>query len=366
MIRHKSLFFYGWLIALACMLLHFCTAGMTCLGFSLHAAALRESLGFSHRQIAAVHTIRSLFSLISLPFVERFYRRVSLRSGLSLTCLTLGLAYLGFACSKSPWQFDLLALVMGFAYSFGGAVPITILLHSWLTTRRGTASSTALCGAGLFSMAAPLLVELLIERIGLQNTFLVEGGCVIGVSLLLLLVLRNTPAEINLTPYDKGGGNGGSMEKPAVWEGTVRRALGLIMAASFFLGCVGAPGSTTISIHLNLTGHSGTLAAAAVSVFGILLTAGKFAYGFLTDRYGAVRVNLPFFACWTAGLFLIAFPENFLPAQLLFAMAIYGFGNSLTTVGIPVWIENHSTEDKFETNRTIRIFAKGYDKSGPR
>lgn len=341
--------FYGWVIALACLLLHFAAGGMTGLGFSLHAPYLREALGLSNSQLALIPTFRCLATMAALPLAERLSRRCSLRRMLSLSCLALAAVFGGFAFCRAALPFCLLAIGMGAVYAFGTTVPITVLLHRWFHGRRGTAASLALSGAGVCSIAAPPAVALLIDRLGLQRAFLWEAAAIALLALLLFLLLRDSPEEMGLRPLD-----GPTPESPAPRPKTTGRkgdrGLGLLLAASALAGCVGSPSSTNLSLHFVTEGIPYAVAAAAVSLYGLALTAGKLSYGVLTDRLGARRVNAFFFACWAMAQGLTIFVAGQWRALLFTAALLHGIGNSLATVGLPVWTENFSSEEDFSRN----------------
>lgn len=341
--------FYGWVIALSCLLLHFAAGGMTGLGFSLHAPYLREGLGLTNAQLALIPTFRCLATMAALPLAERLSRHCSLRRMLSISCLVLAAVFWGFALCKTALSFCLLALVMGAVYAFGTTVPITLLLHRWFHSRRGTAASLALSGAGVCSIAAPPAVALLIDRFGLQGAFFREAACIALLAVLLFLLLRDTPQEMGLEPLEgpapetvpRQGRTSGKAAPSAIW---------LLLAASALAGCVGSPSSTNLSIHFVTEGIPYTLSAAAVSLYGLSLTAGKLSYGLLTDRLGAPRVNAFFFICWAAAQGMTIFVTGQWQALLFTTALLHGIGNSLATVGLPVWAENFSTEETYGRN----------------
>lgn len=167
---------YAWIVCVVCLLLHFCTAGMTTIGFSLHGPYLRDQLGLSNTQVSMVPTIVSLAAMVSLPAASYFYKKFSLRVGTTLSCLLLAISYAGFSVSSSPWPFYLLGILFGVARSLGTMIPITFLLRNWFEHRRSTSTAIALCGSGICSIIMPPVVTGLIERLGLSGTFLLEGA----------------------------------------------------------------------------------------------------------------------------------------------------------------------------------------------
>lgn len=358
-ISHKL--YYGWIIAAACAAMHFGTAGMTGLGFNLHAQSLRDGLGFTNTQLSLITTFRCLSSMATLPFVTRVYSLISTRLGMTITCLVLSLTYICFSVCSRPYQFYILAIVMGIAFVFGGTVPITMLLHKWFIDHRGGAASIALSGGGFCCILAPPVVAMLISSMGVSAAFRVEGIIMAAMALALFMILRDSPEQLGLKPYEERAEKKEALSSPS---GEKRRRskeikgiwLILILASVFLNGCIGAPSSNVLPIHLGSSGFHVMLSATAVTVYGLALTAGKLSFGFLADRFGAYRVNYVFFGSWVLGLLGAAFLDNKAFLLLFAAVIVQGLGNSLTTVGIPVWIDNISTDRNYARNISLSQF----------
>ena len=103
-------------------------------------------------------------------------------------------------------------------------------------------------------------------------------------------------------------------------------------------------------------------AAAAFSLCGLALMAGKFACGALCDRLGSYRSNYLLFGCFILGYVLCTLAP-LRSAVLMLASAVFlGFGSSLNTVGISIWAADLSTQERYES--VLRQFQAAYGLGG--
>ena len=103
-------------------------------------------------------------------------------------------------------------------------------------------------------------------------------------------------------------------------------------------------------------------AAAAFSLCGLALMAGKFACGALCDRLGSYRSNYLLFGCFILGYVLCTLAPLRSAALMLASAVFLGFGSSLNTVGISIWAADLSTQERYES--VLRQFQAAYGLGG--
>ena len=349
---------YAWILCVVCLLLHFCTSGMTTIGVSLHGQYLRDQLGLSNTQVSMIPTVVSLCAMVSLPLASFFYKRFSLRLGTTISCALLAVAYAGFSLSVSPWLFYFFSLFLGIARSLGTMVPITFLFRNWFGYRRSTATAVALCGSGICSTVMPPIVASMVEVLGLGRTFLAEAALMALVSVLLYVFLRDKPEELELQPYTvcqpTPETHGAS---PIRGVSLSHIEMALLLAVNFLAGAVAFPVGSHLSIHYTTIGYPTSISATAVSVYGGVLTCSKFFYDFLADRFGAYKINYFFLGCWTVSNFLTALLNEAFLLSLFAAAVLEGIGAASATVGVAVWVGNLSSAETYAHNIEVTQMA---------
>ena len=78
---------YAWVICFACMLSFMCVCGMITTSFSRYLPYIRDYIGLSNTQTELIMTIRSVSSMVTILFVGRVYKRISLRRGMFFSAM---------------------------------------------------------------------------------------------------------------------------------------------------------------------------------------------------------------------------------------------------------------------------------------
>ena len=192
---------YGWLIVGVTFLTMLATAA--CIGLpNVLIVPLRDEFGWDTGAISAPLGMRlALYGLVG-PFAAALMLRYGLRT---VVCLALALliAGLGLATRMSHiWQLWLTwGLIVGFATGMTAMVLAATVASRWFTARRGLVlgmlgASTA-TGQLLFLPAAAWLTT----QYGWRSAVLPAIGACIVCAILVLLILRDHPADVGLAPY---------------------------------------------------------------------------------------------------------------------------------------------------------------------
>lgn len=353
---------YAWVICAACLLLHFCAYGMTTAALYANFSYIRASMGISSVQTSMISTVRLLASLLTMPTAVRFYKRFSLRTGVTLTAGILTAAYIILALAKNIYIFYGGAVLLGVAYGWGTMIPISMLLRNWFVDRYSTATGIAACGSSIAAAVTPHVVTRLVNLMGLRGSFLVQAAFLSLCMLVFWLILRDTPAEKHLTPYQE---NGYKVKEKMRHGAGLKKIDGgmtaLLLCAVFLAGFAGTTGAAHINIHYITAGYTETQVANAVSSYGIVMAFAKLACGAAADRFGGFKVNFIFMPVWILSFFANAAVNGTSTLLLYIAAIMLGVGVPIGTVGINVWTKELSADEKFACNvqKGQTLFALG-------
>ena len=269
-------------------------------------------------------------------------RKAWLPLGTAAAALFGVLAFVLFGAAKQLWTYYLAGLVAGLSYGFGSMVPVSILITRWFREKHGLALGICAAGTGLAAVLFSPLMTAMIEKYSLAVCFYVMAGVSLLLTLLIFLLVRESPEGCGKTAY----GAAVQAENTEAASGGAELSCGrwtALFVSMCFLGAIASPGFTHMMILFTTDGIPESTAALCVSIFGLALMLGKCVYGEACDLLGAKRANWIFGAILSAGLILCT---------------LYGFGVPMSTVGLSVWAEAFSGAKRYDG--VIRLFQTGY------
>lgn len=346
----------GWGVCLGCALLLFCTSGLTVNAFTVYQPYILKLNGFTNAQSSLIITVRSLSSLLSMLLAGAYYRRLSLRTGMSLAGAAVAGAFALFGLARSFAGYCLAAMVLGLGYGIGTMIPIAIVLEHWFLRKRTLALSLCSASTGLSTLGIPSLLTGLIETLGLRTAFFGEAVFIALMSLLTFLLVRDAPADLDRQPY------GADRPDAAAAARQTGRALRrehwfLLVPMLLLIGAMTSSGYSHLSVLAAAQGFDSGVIALAITVSGVMMTLGKCVYGWVSERIGTEGSNGLFSIVLLCGMVLCCVMGRSIP--LLFAaMCAYGGGLALTTVGLTAWAGDLSSPEQYDA--TVRRFQIGY------
>jgi MFS family permease len=307
---------YAWIVAAATF--------VTLLGASGFRSApgvlivpLEQAFGWSRTTISLAVSINLVLFGLCGPFAAAAMGRFGVRR-VVLVALLLVAAGSGLTVlMTASWQLLLLwGVVVGLGTGAMAAVLAATVATRWFVARRGlvTGALTAASATGQLAFL-PLLANLAVHH-GWQWASIAVAGAALAVVPLVLLLLRNAPADLGLTPY--GAPPGTPIAAPAPPANPVGTALRVLSDASrtraFWLlaGSFAICGATTnglIGTHLIPAAHdhgvAETSAAGLLALVGVFDVAGTLASGWLTDRMDPRRLLLWYYGLRGVALLLL-------------------------------------------------------------
>ena len=349
--------YYAWAICLGGLILQFWTIGLASNCFGVFLPYFRSELGLLNSQTSTFVTVRCLFGFIGVLLIKKYYEKLDLRLGMAVACFLFGVGLIawGFGQNFITCIFGLVPL--GIAYGFGNMYSVTIALNRWFKLHYGLALSICVAGSGIAAIIMPPVMNSLLESKGLRFTVLSLGIASIVSSLLIFLLVRNTPEEMGLTPFGSEKHLSKAEEKIAnhAYSGKSPREIFLFLAVLLF-GIVAIGSTNHFSVLFIDLGYTPELAALSVSTFGLCLMIFKLIYGALVDKFGTFVVNTVYFVLGIAGFFISALLCRGSVVMMVLSTGLIGVGLVLTSIGYTMFAKDLYPKDKADdVNQHIQM-----------
>jgi len=325
---------YAWVVAAVTFLAMLITSAALGLPGAMLQPLSRE-FGWTTEQLSSVFAVRfALFGLLG-PFAAVFLMRFGLRRVVAIALAIIGLT-IGLATQVTQlWQlFMLWGLLLGFGTGAVAMVLGAIVANRWFTQRRGLvmgllAGSTA-TGQLIFLPAAAWLIEHLGWRFAVLPVCVAASAVVV----LVVLLMKDSPAELGLRPYGEAEGAAAPAAAPLplgftgpfqVLAEASRNRTFWILAGTFFI--CGLSTNGLVQTHfISLCGDRGldaVPAASVLSMMGVFDLVGTTLSGYLSDRYDNRKLLLAYYGLRGLSLLWLPYSDFTLVGLSLFA-AFYG------------------------------------------
>ena len=310
----NSKFFYGWIIVFVAALSLVVSNGLSIHGIPVFYKPIQNDLvnsgAVAPDKIQSVYglapAITSLLSGLLAPLAGFLLQKLNARKMMMIGCGVLGLGLLLYSQATTPNYVYAAHALLGAALNFIGVLTCVVLVSDWFQRRRGTALGIVLTGTSFGGVLISLVSAPLIERYG-WRTAMILASLIIWIILLpaIVFLVKNRPADLGLQPDGEeniepsreqskienrkskipGMTLNEALGKPIFWIFSVFAAL--IFYAIFVV---------TQQLNLYLQGSKINFSLEQASFVQSLLfffsIAGKFSFGFLSDRFRAQRVML--------------------------------------------------------------------------
>jgi MFS family permease len=343
-VRDRSIF-YGWWVVAAFSVTTFISTGVR------HAVGpflkpIVEDLGLDRASFSAVIALSLFLYGVFMPIAGMALDRFSVRVVTSVGTVLLVVSLVLTAMVSNFWQF---ALVYGVLVPLGlagtGPVIASGVVARWFSRRRGTAlsvlGSASMTGMSLLVPA----VTWLILTTGWRTTYtIIAAGVLVLVMPLCLLVFRDSPESVGLTPDGvplKPGTSAAPVERVTAGEALHTLAFwqlaGSFFTCGFSMSLLSAHGIPMLTDH----GYSPMFASWALGVLGGSSIGFTVMLGALGDRFGRRPVLATIYAgriLIFAGLFLIRDnPVAILAVAVLGGITMAGTGSMTSALTADIY-----------------------------
>jgi len=331
---------YAWIVVGTGVLGVMGALGLGRFGYTVILPAMKDGLGLSYGQMGLLGTGNLVgylcFSLLGGFWASRYGTKIVIV--LSLTLMTVALALTGLA---GGFYGILAARVFTGVGSAGANVPIVGLASAWFSTRRrGLAAGILVSGSGFGVLVSGIFLPGVIQAYGVDGwrwAWYVLAALSLAITLICLLLLKDTPAEMHLAPCGaeasppplpakEPGGNAAvaPLKWGKVYKNSALWQLGLVYFAFGFSYIIYA---TFFSAHAIKAGSLTQIEAGRIwSLVGFLSLASGLIWGTVSDWIGR-RAAL----CIVFSLHTLSF------AVFAFSSTLVGFYVSALAFGISAW-----------------------------
>lgn len=256
-------------------------------------------------------------------------------------CVIMGAALLLHSQATTPMIVYVARVMMGVALGLVGVLINTILVSNWFIKKRGTAMGIMLCGTSFGGVVIPLLATPLIKNYGWRWA-MIAVSLLIWVLLIpaIIFLVKPKPSDMGLFPDNdsanannpltvKSGGNelpgltlGQALKTPIFW-------LFAFAAMLVFYPLFVSTQQLILYLRTDKIGMSPAAAAGMISLMSGLSIAGKFGFGYLSDKLSPTLVML--LCCLTMFIGTLFF-LSFSASVVLFFVIPFGLGYGGTFV----------------------------------
>jgi len=287
-------FFYGYWIVVAGFVTLTMSNGLAWYGFSVLNTPVADEFGWSRSEAALGFTFLAVAMAVMSPFVGRLTDNRGPRQVMIIGTVVLSLSLLLLSKTSSLWNYYLLHLSLGMAMALLGPVPISVIISNWFHRLRGTMQGISFIGIGFGGVVfGPLTGNYLIPNFGWRGAYLVTGLLsAIIMTLVIIFLVKNHPRDKGLTPYGAEATEitDNNESEPVKIPGlTLKKVLGMsafwLIALTFGIYGIGLTGSIQNLVSI-VTSQEFTAGQAAfvIGIIGLFSAAGKFAFGYLSDK----------------------------------------------------------------------------------
>ncbi len=331
-------FYYGWIIALGGGINASFVLGSAQFALSTFLVPMEEELGWSRTVFFGALSVRFLLSGMLGPILGPLSDGVRAPRYL----MPIGVLLLGGSLSAIRW---VESPVLFFAlYGFVGAIASAILhltmweaiILKWFSRKRTRALVIGGIGEGSGPLFFPLLVTVFIAWFGWRDAWLWYGVVTIAILMPIALAVRTRPEQVGqildggLPPASASAGASEQAsarpliraEESFTRQEAMRTQGFWILLLIFTLSGIVITGFQSQWIpHFRDIGISATLAATAVSVYGLLNITSRVLWGILVPRFPIRRLMVAHAFAAGGGVAFLVFVVN--GPITLFIWAVY-------------------------------------------
>lgn len=335
-------FFYGWAIVAVATLALVVSNGLSIGGIPVFYKSIREdfvaagSVPFANAEsfVAFGATLTFFFSGVLSPIAGSLIQRFRLRNLMLVGCGLLGGALIIHSQTTTPWIVYASRTVMGISLCLVGVLPSIVLVSNWFVRRRGLALGILLTGTSIGGVVIPQIATPLITAYGWRTAMLILSF-IIWVLLVpaIIFLVKDRPQEMGMLP--DGEPIPVDIPTPVAVSGkTLREALAtskfwilaLCAAAVFYPIFVTTQQFILQATKIGLTPQQASFSLSAL--FGVSV-AGKFLFGWLSDRFAPANVMVACCAVMFASTLVLL---NLTQSTVFLFLLPFGFGYGGTFV----------------------------------
>ena len=282
---------YPWAVCIVGALVLFCNIGLYSTVNSIFQPYIISENSFTHTEASLIVTMRSFVGVITMALTGKYIDKLKTRLAAAVSLVILGLGFFAYSVAGNLYIYFIGSVLIGAGHSFGGMVLISVIVNNWFNSRQATVIAICSAGSGLAATVVPPLITPVIEEKGIGTAYLYITVFVMLIAFLSFVVLRNSPEELNISPYvskkeDK------KKVKTFADEDLTKGQFMLVLIGMFALGCYTTMNSSYAASLYRFCGIPSNVVSSVISVGGVVLIISKLLYGAIVDRAGCRKTNI--------------------------------------------------------------------------
>ena len=292
-----------WTIAGMGLVILMITNGLTAVAISVFDESLLNEFGWSRGELKFRDFLNFAIVALFAPFGGLILDRVGARRMLIAGCLVLAGAYFAYSRIDQLLQMYLIHVAFAVALLAAGTMVVIVLVSSWFVEKRGLAIGIALVGTSAGSFLLPPLNAVLIGELGWRRTFVVESFFPLVILLLVLLLVRNSPAEVGGHPVGVAADGPDPRRSGLEFGQALRtRTFWAIGSSGFLIYYSILAIFAHLFLHMRDLGYEPKVAASALSLLSLIAMSSKLGSGWLADRFDRHKVFMGCLALMLVGV----------------------------------------------------------------
>ena len=179
-----------WLVCLGGAVMFFVAIGRGRNLYSVYQPNIIHQKAINKTQAAWIVTTRSLFIVLGMFTAGWLCARLGIRNTVTAAMLLMALSRFQFGAARTLPAYLAAAAVTGLAYSWGGMIPLSLLINRWFQDRNTFALGLASASSGLATILLPAPITWLIQSWGLREAFWAESAFVLVLARVVHLLVR--------------------------------------------------------------------------------------------------------------------------------------------------------------------------------
>jgi MFS family permease len=301
---------------------------------------LQEEFGWSRGLVSLAVGVNLVLFGLTAPFAAALMERFGVRA---VTSAALALIAAGSGLSvavTASWQLVLLwGVLIGLGTGSMALVFAAIVANRWFVRRRGLVMGILTSATATGQLIFLPVLAWMAGQSGWRAASLVVAAAALGVIPLVLLRLRDSPADLGVAPYGAPDGTPVGPTPGIVGpSGPARRAISTLVAAArtrtfwalaIGFAICGASTNGLIATHFIPSAHdhgmAETTAAGLLAVVGVFDIVGTVASGWLTDKVNPRLLLAAYYTLRGAGLVMLPglLSDSLQPSIIVFVV-VYG------------------------------------------
>jgi MFS family permease len=256
---------------------------------------LRAEFGWSIGTISAALSVNLALFGITAPFAAALMERFGVRRVVTIALLMVAAGSGLTVFMTASWQLVLLwGVIVGLGTGSMAMALVATVVGRWFVARRGLVSGILTAASATGQLIFLPSIAHIVQHSGWRAASLTISACALAVVPVVLLFLRERPADVGELPY---GGTPADVVPP-LRTGAARLAVGTLfraartrtfwlLAGGFFV--CGATTTGLVQQHFMPAAHDHgmpvTTAATLLALVGVFDLVGTIGSGWLTDRF---------------------------------------------------------------------------------